>query len=180
MIHWTHWSPKTLPSLPRQLRHWLSDTGSLTRRYQALCEQYFHVELLEYDWQPALPEESRFLSHDMKQLMLEREVLLCDGDRAEIYARTVIPPKTYQEMRARFDNLGNKPLGQMLFDDPTLKRGPIEVARLGPSQWLFQLAIQMMLNEPTELWARRSCFYLNNKPLMVTEIFLPSKKWNSK
>ena len=178
MKHWTNWLPARKPSLPYDLREWLTDSGSLTKRLQSVSEQAVNVELLHYDWHTALPEESLFLQQPLRRIQLEREVLLCDGDRPEIYARTIIPQSTYQVLPSRFDNLGTKPLGQMLFDEPTLSRSDIEVACLTSQHWLYQLATEWLDIRPDILWARRSCFYLNGNPVLVCEIFLPSEKWS--
>ncbi|BDZ74460.1 MAG: chorismate--pyruvate lyase [Methylophaga sp.] len=178
MKHWTHWLPARKQSLPYDLREWLTDTGSLTKRLQHVSEHAVNVELLHYDWQTALPEESLFLQQPLQRIQLGREVLLCDGDTPEIYARTIIPQSTYQVLPSRFDNLGVKPLGQMLFDEPSLSRSEIQVAQLTPQHWLYQLATEALDICPDVLWARRSCFYLKGQPVLVCEIFLPSEKWS--
>lgn len=175
---WTSWQPPLLPSLPPALRVWLTDTGSLTRQLQQVCEQSFSVALLQSGWQRPLPDEALLLKQAPVKLAFTREVHLLDGDKAEVYARTLVPVRTYQAMRARFDTLGNQPLGEMLFNDPSLSRGPIQVACLQPGQTLFELATRHLSYQPDALWARRSCFYLAGKAMLVNEIFLPSDKWS--
>ncbi len=63
----------------------------------------------------------------INQLAMQREVRLMDGERANVYARTIIPLVTYQTMKQRFSALGNKPLGAVLFTEASVKRGAIEV-----------------------------------------------------
>ncbi len=77
-------------------------------------------------------------------------------------------------MKKRFSALGTKPLGELLFTDPTVKRDPIEVARLTPGEWLYEMAVLEENYRPDELWARRSRFYIGGKVLLVNEIFLPT------
>lgn len=180
MKYWSNWQPPILQSLPPSLRYWLTDTGSLTRQLQQACEQTFSVALLQTDWQRPLPDEALLLRQPLVQLMFQREVQLLDGDVPQVYARTLVPVKTYQAMRARFDALGNQSLGEMLFNEPTLRRGPIQVACLRPGQPLFKLAARHLHSKPDRLWARRSCFYLDDKAMLVNEIFLPSDKWSDK
>lgn len=175
---WTHWQRPVLATLPTSLRSWLTDTGSLTRQLQQVCEQPFSVALLQSGWQRPLPDESLLLQQPLKQRMFTREVQLLDGDQPQVYARTVVPVKTYHAMRARFEALGNRSLGEMLFNDPRLQRGPIEVACLLPSQPLFKLASRHLTPKPQRLWARRSCFYLAGKAMLVNEVFLPGDKWS--
>lgn len=174
----THWQRPLVQSLPPALRDWLTDRGSLTHQLRQVCQQSFSVSLLQNGWQPPFPDESLLLGQRLGQWMFSREVHLLDGDKAEIYARTLVPRDTYRAMRARFETLGSRPLGEMLFNAPSLRRGPIEVACLQPGQVLFQLAAQHLEEAPEQLWARRSCFYLADKLMLVNEIFLPSDKWS--
>jgi chorismate--pyruvate lyase len=70
-------------------------------------------------------------------------------------------------------NLGNKPLGAVLFADPHMQRDRIEVARLQAPHYFYLNAVQGLASVPDFIWGRRSVFYLNRKPLLVNEIFLP-------
>jgi chorismate--pyruvate lyase len=178
MKRWTTWQSPLLQSLPPALRFWLTATGSLTRELQQVCDDDFAVTLLASGWQKPLTDEARVLHLPARQLAFTREVQLLDGAAPQVYARTVIPQRTYHAMRARFDSLGTQPLGEMLFNQPSLKRGPIQVARLIPGQTLFAMATRALQRQPDELWARRSCFYLHGRGMLVNEIFLPSAKWS--
>lgn len=178
MKHWTRWQRPLIPALPTALRPWLTDAGSLTRLLQWHCENPFSVRLLSSQWQKPLVDEALLLQRDLHKVAMVREVLLMDGVQPQIYARTVIPAKTYHSLRRRFDGLGSQSLGEMLFTDPSLTRGPIEVACLRAGQLLFEKAASYLLQRPDNLWGRRSCFYLNGKPILVNEIFLPSAKWS--
>ncbi len=174
----SHWQPPLTQSLPLRLRDWLTGTGSLTRQLTEACEQEFSVRLLHSGWQRPLADESLLLNQPLSQLMYSREVHLMDGEKAEVYARTMVPKRTYEAMQARFESLGNRSLGQMLFNDPSLQRGEIEVTCLQPQDSLFKMASRHLEQAPEQLWARRSCFYLEDKGLLVNEIFLPSDKWS--
>jgi len=174
----SHWHPPLVQSLPPSLRDWLTDSGSLTQQLTQACEQAFSVKLLRSGWERPLADESLLLGQPLGQWMFSREVHLLDGDKAEVYARTMVPKRTYQAMQARFETLGNRSLGQMLFNDPSLRRGDIEVACLQPEDRLFKLATRHLDQLPEQLWARRSCFYLDDKGMLVNEIFLPSAKWS--
>ncbi|MCX4193028.1 chorismate--pyruvate lyase family protein [Methylophaga sp. OBS1] len=174
----SHWQPPIVQSLPPALRDWLTDSGSLTQQLTKACEQSFSVKLLHSGWQRPLADESLLLEQPLGQLMFSREVHLLDGNKAEVYARTMVPMRTYQAMQARFETLGNRSLGQLLFNDPSLRRGEIEVACLQPQDSLFKMATRHLTQRPDRLWARRSCFYLEDKGLLVNEIFLPSDKWS--
>jgi len=180
MYHRTNWQSPILQSLPSGLRSWLTDTGSLTRMLQANCEEAFSVALLASQWQRPLTDEALLLGQPLLRLAYQREVHLMDGDKPQIYARTVVPLKTYVAKKQRFTALGNRSLGEMLFNEPSIKRGPLQVACLLPGEDLFEMASKRLATRPAQLWARRSCFYLGDKNMLVNEVFLPSEKWSEK
>jgi len=70
-------------------------------------------------------------------------------------------------------NLGTQSLGQVLFNNPSLERQAIEVAEFDANSTVAVLANNLQLNFTDNLWGRRSVFILENKPLMVAEVFLP-------
>lgn len=174
MEHWTRWHTPQRRLMPVALASWLTDSGSLTQRLRAHAKQDFSVQLLATHWRKPLPDECLLLGIPLTEMAYQREVLLMDGGQANVYARTVIPLATFKAMKQRFNTLGNKPLGDLLFTDPSVKRGPIEIACLKPSQWLYEMAVLDELVHPEKLWGRRSHFYLSDKKLLVNEIFLPA------
>lgn len=170
----TKWQQPQRRRIPAKLYPWLTDKGSLTRRLQQHNKVDFTVQLLGNSWIKPLVDECRYLAIPISELSYQREVRLMDGDIANVYARTIVPRTTYLSMPYRFNNLGTKPLGEMLFNDPTVTRGPIEVACLKPGQWLYEMALLAENDRPDKLWARRSHFYLQGNILLVNEIFLPA------
>ena len=67
-----------------------------------------------------------------------------------------------------------RPLGGFLFACPSLKRGEVELARLAPGNAVYERAMARLQLPPQPLWGRRSVFRLQDKPLLVAEIFLPA------
>ncbi len=173
-MNWTKWLPPQKRLVPSKLWPWLTDAGSLTRRLKHFNQTDFSVQLLGNNWIVPLPEESLYLGVSANQLAFQREVRLMDGDRANVYARTVIPLATYKAMKQRFIGLGNKPLGELLFTEPMVERGEIQMAKLTAGDWLYEMALLEENYRPDHLWARRSAFYLSGKILLVNEIFLPT------
>lgn len=173
MRHWTRWHTPQRRLMPGDLASWLTDSGSLTQRLQANNKHDFSVQLLSTHWMKPLPDECLSLDIPLTEMAYQREVRLMDGEEANVYARTVIPLATFQAMKQRFNTLGNRPLGDILFTDPSVKRGAIEISCLKPGQWLYEMAVLAESCRPAKLWARRSHFYLSGKILLVNEIFLP-------
>jgi chorismate--pyruvate lyase len=102
-----------------------------------------------------------------------RQVQLLCEQRSWIYARTVIPAMSLRGRLQRLAHLGTRPLGAMLFADPGMQRGVVELARILPGQVLFDVALSHSRQRPQEIWGRRSVFRLADKPLLVSEVFLP-------
>lgn len=96
-----------------------------------------------------------------------REVILWGENRPWVFARSIIPEALCSGDLA---NLGNQPLGKVIFNDPRFIRLPFQVGKLlQPDSLLQDLDIQAV----AELWGRRSVFHFEQTEMMVAEIFLP-------
>ncbi len=164
-----HWHPYTVPrrDLAPVLRQWLINPDSLTARLQQLSAGDFSVRILSQCWRRPHHSEARTLGIDPRQLALIREVVLYGRGQPWVYARSILPRTTLTGRLRRLARLDNRPLGQLLFSDPTMYRSPIEIACYTPDH--PQLPTTPANNV---LWARRSSFFLDNKPLLVCETFL--------
>lgn len=159
--------------IPAEIAPWLFDHGSLTRRILHFCNSHFRVEVLSQKWQrPMLNEAIRLGAHPEHRALI-REVLLYCGDTPWVFARSVLPRKTLTGPRRFLGKLGNKPLGQILFSDPNIKRDALEIAKIKKGQRMYECATECLNSPPDYVWGRRSIFYLHKKPLLVNEIFLP-------
>ncbi len=152
---------------------WLSDEGSLTQRLKQFCPQRFSVEVLAEEWGKPDHSEAALLGIPMTQKVLLRQVHLKCGDQLCVYARSVIPLSTLRGKHHRLQYLNNKPLGEYLFANPTLKRSKIEWSKLTPGSRLHQVATAGGSIEADEIWGRRSLFQIDAKSLLVSEFFLP-------
>jgi chorismate lyase len=158
----------TSGELPPENRYWLLDNGSLTGRLVANCRGRFNVQRLYQGWQTPLLSEQRLLSQPPRELALVREVVLRDGDTPIVFARSVFPLTCLQGRLRHLRQLQNKPLGEILFKNPGMHRSPFELAKITPRSDYLPADIQG--DEPA--WGRRSRFVVNNKALMVSEVFL--------
>lgn len=159
--------------LPPQLRPWLLDTGSLTQRLIHCCHGQFRLEVLSQGWGYPQLNEARALALPLRRRALIRQVyLLCD-ETPWVFARTVIPERSLRGRQRRLKRLGNRPLGAVLFADPSMRRSPMELTRIDHGQRLFRRAVGKSGSPSTTIWGRRSLFRLGRSPLLVSEIFLP-------
>jgi chorismate--pyruvate lyase len=174
--HATRWKPNSFylrTDIPATLSGWLLDTASLTLRLQQMCPGRFRVRVLSQAWGRPAQDEVRVLGMQRGRRAIIRQVqLLCDG-RPWIYARTVIPITSLRGRLQRLAHLGTRPLGGVLFADPGMQRGGVELARIQAGQALYTADRRHLRQRPVEIWGRRSVFRLDNKPLLVSEIFLP-------
>lgn len=155
-------------SIPASLSPWLFDVSSLTARMIELCGDNFSVHVISQRWQRLDSEEASAMALKNVRSALVRQVLLCCDNQPLVYARTVIPSTTIQGAQRRYANMGNRPLGAMLFADRTMRREAVQVSRLSPKHKANQYAD---IDEP--VWGRRSVFRVAGKPILVSEYFLP-------
>lgn len=159
---------------PVELSDWLLDPGSLTTRLSSYCPGRFRVEVLSQVWRAPQHNEIRRLGMRERQVSFIREVYLYCDDEPMVFARTVIPRRTLSGKQKHLADLGSRSLGSVLFADPHMHRDEIEVAYMNAGEGLYHKAVSVLLRAPVGIWGRRSVFYLEHKPLLVSEIFLPA------
>ncbi|MCQ1056695.1 chorismate lyase [Photobacterium sp. DNB23_23_1] len=137
--------------------HWLLELDSLSRRFERHCRA-FTVSLEEQGQihRERLTDDERALIGDVDCLL--RKVVLKGDGVPWVFARTLIPLTTLTGQEQDLAQLGEMPLGFRVFTDRSARRDALEVANVGTE------------NKP--VWARRSRLWLNNKPLLVAELFL--------
>jgi chorismate--pyruvate lyase len=172
----TRWYPHRSwlrSGIPAELTVWLLDPASLTQRLLQLCPDAFRVRLLSQQWSRPRPDEAQVLGMRYDGQAIIRQVQLLCNDSPWVYARTVIPASSMRGKLQRLAHLGTRPLGAMLFADPGMQRGIVELARITHDQRLYVDALQRSHKRADEIWGRRSVFRIAGKPLLVSEIFLP-------
>jgi len=170
---WARLSARRLPGVAPTMHAWLGDSGSLTRSVIASCRGKFRVELLSQAHGRALPSEAALLAAGPAQATLVREVRLrCDRD-AWVFARTLIPMGSLRGPVHALTRLGRRPLGEVLFSDPTTRRLRVEVARITPRHRLFARATAHLQRRPDAIWGRRTLFEYRGELILVNELFLP-------
>ena len=155
---------------PGSLLHWLLNKDSLTERLVARSRGEFHVEVLAQYRAKAQQSEYAAMHIKRQRYCFIREVVLFGNNQPWVFARTVVPLQTMTGRLRALGSLNNKPLGAFLFSFPTMRRGVIEFANIRPDH---QLVPTPFFANSDSLWGRRSVFFLDNKPLLVNEIFLP-------
>ncbi len=151
-----------------KLKNWLLATGSLTERLQSQCRQ-FSVSVIGQGEADLLEDEKQQLNAQNEDWII-REVILSGDGIPWVFARSVLPKSELDGSLSNFSNLGNKPLGQVIFNDAQFERLPIQVTRLETTNKLLQ-RLSIVSDKP--LFGRRSLFRYRQSRLLVAEIFLP-------
>ncbi|UQB42374.1 chorismate lyase [Thiomicrospira microaerophila] len=156
------WYPASM--VQRLTRHssqqtWLLDQGSLT---QKLRQQHpnLRVNIVSEGFAPMFYDEALALNTPLHHRAWVRQVQLISDQRALVYARTVIPQFSIHNPWWRIKHLGQKPLGEVLFNQVGLARSKFDFCH---SHWLPE--------QPAYL-ARRCQFSQQSIPLLLTEVFL--------
>ena len=166
-------------------REWLLNIESLTERLMQQCTS-FRVEVLgQYTNATGVgiaADEMVLVAHrcDESTDLVIREVVLRGDEQPWVYARSIFPVALTQDA---LHELGDQPLGKLLFNDPRFERQPFMVSFMLPDDPFVQYlitqkvisaeALELHLHKHAGIWARRSVFTYLEHHILVNEIFLP-------
>ena len=134
--------------VPDAIMYWLDDNQSLTAKLKRKFDDFAVDVLLQTQLEPH-ENETTLLSFKGDSII--REVELLGNDQVMVFARSVIPITNDTKNLLM---IGSKPLGEVLFNDPTITRGPLQITHTGST------------------WGRRSTFTIGTTKLLVSEFFL--------
>lgn len=156
------------PSLAMQ--NWLGDSDSLTARLIAHSGGEFRVQVVRQIIGCPTLNEHHALGTKQPALALIREVILYGNSEPWVFARSILPLSSLTGRLRHLRKQGTRPLGAFLFSQPQLTRSAIAVARISRDH----AYVPGNLVGDQLLWGRRSVFYVQQKPLLVSEVFLPA------
>ena len=159
------------PPHPHPLHAWLTSRGSLTARLKAHVADFNLLRLKQLSQLPNT-DERRELGLRRGELAIVREVLLRNNERVLVFAHSLVMPRDLRGAWRGLSRLGSRPLAEMLFNDPTVVRLPMEYRKIDVRHPLYRRARQVAPVAATGVWARRSVFLKQGRPLLVTEVFL--------
>ena len=165
------WQSPNAHKLTSTLSDWLLEPTSLTARLKQHC-QNFRVDVLGQQVEPCHVDEANAYIVAGEQVLVREVLLYCDNV-PQVFARSILPLSSLTGTEQQLAHLGTQPLGQVLFNNPSLERKGIEIASFDQHSSVGKFAQQLQLPDHQTLWGRRSIFMLHNKPLMVAEVFLP-------
>lgn len=139
----------TKNDVPSNIADWLFHTGSLTQKLQTVS-QHISVEITKEDWQAV-----SLSKYSTEQTAWVREILLKGDNTPWIFAQTIFPQTTIDNVAQVIPNLGETPIGLWLFPQNPIRQS---------LEWTF--------DSKTGLYARRSLLLLKGYPLEIYELFL--------
>ena len=181
LAQWNLPSNDNLSGLSEILKDWLLDEGSLTARLKSHSLD-FKVHVIGEEKQFCSEAEACAVINTGEPILVREVILYCD-DVPQVFARSLLPLKSLTGNTEALAHLGEQPLGQVLFNNPSLQRQGLELSSFAANSSVGLLAKSLLnqteaeqnvKNKVNDLWGRRSIFILENKPLIVAEVFLPS------
>ena len=112
----------------KYLSTFLFENGSLSRLIQDRFRRKLHIDLINESWSTAMTYEKKLLSLRNYEIIFARESYLSCNNKKLVYARTVIPRKTLKAQNHTLTRLGQKPLGEILFNNNKIFRENIKYA----------------------------------------------------
>ena len=174
------WSSELPENLPEQIMSCFIRADSMTDRLKKCAEEIsekFSLNLLDESWFDALPDEIKTsMMLQENERVKFRQTHLCVAGKPYIYAQTYFPFSTLEDLRTQLAGLNARPLGEVLFNNPSTTRSEFEYCTVTPNDELYEQAFQALIDEekPEELFVRRSVFRIEGYPLMVLEVFMPA------
>jgi chorismate--pyruvate lyase len=171
MYGWRTITQENLHLIPAILFDWIVKINHLKL---AMTQQGLKPELILLDQRhDILPDDEATLVQAHQGLI--RQIYLADNNQPLTYGRTIVPEQTYQAFAHQFETLGIRAIGEtLLHDKDNVVRGAFEFGFVAADTELFQAAIQKYDQPLDGLWGRRSLFFINGYPLLITELFFPN------
>jgi len=168
-MKYTQWH--TVDQLPASAwsaieRTWLPYSGSLTEALDSATEHQAQLVILRESQETPQTEERIALKLPSDTKAYVREGGWYYQDTLWIATRVVIPVSLLNKPGSPLKDLGQRPIGKVLFTNPNTTRYPFEfktVTREDSGK-----------DKSSITWARRSLFSFEGELLLVNEIFLPT------
>lgn len=161
--------------IENNLYNWLVLSNNLTETIKKTGAQFSLTVLKQSFDTPYFDEINSFNDYliDASYSMI-RKVFLNADNIPIVFARVIIPEKTYLNYYDEFSKLGNAPIGNtILYANKQIERKDFEYKAVDDSDQIFQELIDFYkIKNKKRIWARRSIFILPKGPLLISELFL--------
>jgi len=151
-------------SIPSELFPWLSCQTSLTEKLQQHTAEPVYINVLG-EKECLIGEHAHLLQEDDSAKAICRQVYLESAGLKWIAARTIVPYATWQKVQ--LGELGERPIGILLFDEVKNSHRSIEISLLKP----IWSGFDKLPHADNGCWARRSIFWIKHYPILIYELF---------
>jgi len=138
-----------------EIRSWLLENGPITKRIKK--NGSFKLHLIKDELSFIEQEDKDFIDCTSNEIKLREVILFCD-DEPIVFAQTIIPVETISKGLDQLGNLGNKPLGDILFEKDIFTKDKVVYA-------LFE-------NASSLYWGRKAKYLVKGFKFSVMEVFL--------
>lgn len=176
----TDWRNTAHALADRTQRAWLTRAGALTDGLR----EFGHLELEVLRETILLPstDEARAMRLGLGYPVRVREVCMSINGIACVVARSVLTLDGFSGSWQSIRRLGKRPLADLLYRDRRVLRDHFEAARIdrfhplgaAAKRYFLKPGPYMCRQRHHALWARRSVFWRQSQPLLVSECFLPA------
>ena len=147
---------KIKDQLPSEvIKSWLLEDGAITKRIKLNYE--FRLELIKDEISFVQETDKAFLGTKSGEIKV-REVILYADDEPIVFAQTLIPNTTIKNGLSELGNIGNKPLGDILFEKDIFTKSDQVFA-----EFVFK---------NNSFWGRKIKYTVKDEPFSVMEVFL--------
>jgi chorismate--pyruvate lyase len=129
------------------------------------------VTILFHQWRTPFLSERIQLDLPLHRYGLIREVMLHANGKPLLLARTIIPEETIKVAHRNLSHLGTRPLGEVIFSYPDLERITMDLTLIEPGTWTSKARQSANIDQP--IWGRRTVYAIQERPMLVSEFFLP-------
>jgi len=138
-----------------EIRSWLLEKGPITKRIKK--NGAFKLHLIQDKLSFVKQEDKDFIDCKSNEIKLREVILFCENEPI-VFAQTIIPFETISNGFKKLGNLGNKPLGDILFEKDIFTKDKVVYA-------LFE-------NESGLYWGRKAKYLVKGFKFSVMEVFL--------
>ena len=153
---WLSNSALNLQLKDKKILNWLYEEGSITSKISSTAD--FKLEVLNDALGKAKPSEYQDINIE-PQIIRVREVVLYGDDKPVVYARSIIPLLASSKGYSSLGKIGNKPLGDLIFQSKLFIKTDRFFAKFKAS------------NDEI-VWGRKTYYLIKGYPFSIMEVFL--------
>ena len=137
------------------IKSWLIENGPITKRISD--NENFELNLIRDEIDEVDERDKKYLGNITGDIKV-REVILLGNKVPKVYAKSLIPVNTIEDGFSKLGSLGNKPLGDILFEKDIFNK--------------VDVLYSTFKHEVNIFWGRKTKYLVKNLPFSVMEIFL--------